>query len=158
MNFKNLDYFKNTSSFVFSLININNAKKIKKLDIFALIFPKNKSKKNCISLIRQLYLGNLNIVSSDPALISKFTKIFIVCGPAHIHIPILEKIAPYVEKDSFVGTIFGQGGFDMMANFVFGEKMKTLNLTLFGLQNVPSICKIGEYGQRINVIGPKKFL
>lgn len=97
-------------------------------------------------------------MSKNPEEVAKNTKIFIVCGPAHIHIPILEKIAPYVEPNSFVGTIFGQGGFDMMANYVLGKKIKTHNITLFGLQNVPSICKINAYGKKISVIGPKQFL
>jgi len=97
-------------------------------------------------------------VSKHPQEVSKNTKIFIVCGPAQIHIPILQKIAPFVEQNAFVGTIFGQGGFDMMANYVFGKKIKTHNITLFGLQNVPSICKINSYGKKISIIGPKKFL
>lgn len=105
-----------------------------------------------------LKIGNLNIVSNDPQEVSKNTKIFVVCGPAHIHIPILEKIAPFVEENAFVGTIFGQGGFDMMANHVLGKKIRTHNITLFGLQNVPSICKINTYGEKIHVIGPKDFL
>lgn len=104
------------------------------------------------------FLGNLNIVSKNAEEVSKNTKIFLVCGPAHIHIPLLEKIAPFVEQNCFVGTIFGQGGFDMMANYVLGKKIKTNNITLFGLQNVPSICKINAYGQKIHVIGPKEFL
>lgn len=97
-------------------------------------------------------------MSKDAQEVCKNTKLYIVCGPAHIHIPLLEKIAPFVEQNSFVGTVFGQGGFDMMANFVLGKKILTHNITLFGLQNVPSICKINTYGQKISVIGPKDFL
>jgi len=31
-------------------------------------------------------------------------------------------------------------------------------LTIFGLQNIPSICKIKNYGESVSVIGPKKIL
>ena len=103
-------------------------------------------------------IGKINLASSDPKEVSKGTKIFIICGPAHIHQILLEKVAPFIEKHSFVGTLYGQGGFDWMAHKVLGNKIKKDNLTLFGLQNIPSICKTAIYGESISIIGPKKIL
>lgn len=102
--------------------------------------------------------GTVNIVSSDGEIVSRGTQVFIICGPAHIHIDLMKKIAPYVEKNAFVGTLYGQGGSDWMASHVFGPKLKSHNITVFGLQNIPSICKIRSYGESVTVIGPKNQL
>ncbi len=107
---------------------------------------------------QQNLLGKLDLVSDDPKEVCKGTNVFIICGPAHVHIPLLEKIAPYAEKNSFVGTCYGQGAFDWMAGYVFGKKLQEFNITIFGLQNVPSICKIQSYGESVRIIGPKKML
>ena len=105
-----------------------------------------------------LQLGKLNIVSDNPKEVAKGTKFFIICGPVYSQQPILEKLAPFVEKNSFVGTVFGQGGFDWLASYVFGKKIKNDKLTIFALQNVPSLCKIKTYGQSVRIIGPKMIL
>jgi hypothetical protein len=103
-------------------------------------------------------VGKLNLVSDDPKTVSKGSKIFLICGPAHIHQTLLEKVAPFIEKDTYVGTLYGQGGFDWMANYVLGKRVKKDNITLFGLQNIPAICKVRVYGESVNIIGPKKIL
>lgn len=103
-------------------------------------------------------IGKIDLVSDDAKEVCRGTNIYIICGPAHIHIPLLEKIAPYAEKDSYVGTCYGQGAFDWMAGYVFGKKLQENNITIFGLQNVPSICKIQTYGESVRIIGPKKML
>eukprot|EP01017_Pseudomicrothorax_dubius_P027425 TRINITY_DN315_c0_g1_i4.p1 TRINITY_DN315_c0_g1~~TRINITY_DN315_c0_g1_i4.p1 ORF type:complete len:415 (+),score=83.93 TRINITY_DN315_c0_g1_i4:39-1283(+) len=103
--------------------------------------------------------GRLNVVSSEGSLVSRGTNVFIICGPAHIHLDLLRKIAPYIEPNSYVGTLYGQGGFDWMANHIITEEViKQKNITIFGLQNIPSICKIRTYGEAVNVIGPKDAL
>ncbi len=57
-----------------------------------------------------------------------------------------------------MGTIFGQGGFDLQAKYVLGDDIKNKNLTIFSLQYVPFLCKAVNYGKDINIIGPKKHL
>lgn len=58
-----------------------------------------------------------------------------------------------------VGTIFGQGAFDLQAKFILGEQLiHEKNITIFSLQYVPFICKAVNYGKDINIIGPKKNL
>jgi len=81
-----------------------------------------------------------------------------ICGPAHIHEELLQKIAPFVEKDSFVGTIFGQGSFAWAAYSILKNRIKKDNITIWALLTIPSICKIRKYGEAVNVIGPKKIL
>jgi hypothetical protein len=70
----------------------------------------------------------------------------------------LRKIEPYVSDNTFVGTVYGQGAFDLQARSIFQGKLEDKNITIFALTNVPFICKIIEYGKSINIIGPKNHL
>lgn len=45
-----------------------------------------------------------------------------------------------------------------MANSVFGKRLKEDDITIFGLYNIPWICKIATYGERVRIIGPKESL
>ena len=41
---------------------------------------------------------------------------------------------------------------------MLGDDIKNKNLTIFSLQYVPFLCKVVNYGQDVNIIGPKKHL
>ena len=99
-------------------------------------------------------------MSSDPKDVVPNSNILIVCSPAHTKFELLQKINPYIEDGSFVGSIFGQGGFDWQAQFALGgpEKIKKRGITIFCLQYVPFICKAINYGKEVNLIGPKRLL
>lgn len=45
-----------------------------------------------------------------------------------------------------------------MANSIFGKRLKEENITIFGLYNIPWICKIVTYGEKVRIIGPKEAL
>ncbi len=102
--------------------------------------------------------GKINKASDKPEEVIPGSKILLVAGPSHLHGVILNKIAPFVDKDTWVGTVYGQGAFDLQARSVFGSALTKKNITIFALQNVPFICKIIEYGKSINIIGPKDHL
>jgi len=70
----------------------------------------------------------------------------------------LRQIAPYIEPNSFVGTLFAQGGFDWMAKSVLGDRIEKENITVFGFLNIPWICKIKEYGNEVRLLGAKSKL
>jgi len=46
----------------------------------------------------------------------------------------------------------------MQAASILGEDIQKKKLTVFCLQYVPFICKVVNYGQDINIIGPKRTL
>lgn len=46
----------------------------------------------------------------------------------------------------------------MIANHVFGHDVKTKNLAIFSLFNIPSTCKVIVPGKEVVIIGPKKYL
>ena len=57
-----------------------------------------------------------------------------------------------------IGTIFGQGGFDLQCRYVLGNDIEQKNLIIFSTQYVPFICKAHDYGKKCMIIGPKKTL
>jgi hypothetical protein len=68
--------------------------------------------------------GKVSICSSDPADFGNDVTLWVIGGPAHVHQQILERIAPHVQKNSYVGTLFAQGGFNWMCRQVFGDRLK----------------------------------
>ncbi len=104
-------------------------------------------------------VGKIQKVSSNPADVIPGSKIVLVAGPSHIHGAILKTVAPWVDENTWVGTVYGQGAFDLQARYAFGAgTLAKKNIGIFALQNVPFICKIVEYGRSINIIGPKDHL
>ena len=79
-------------------------------------------------------------MSDDPKLVSRGTKLFIICAPSNVHEVLLRRVAPYIEKGAFIGVLYTQGGFDWMCHHVLGDRLKTDNLTIFGLYTIPAIC------------------
>jgi hypothetical protein len=104
-------------------------------------------------------IGKIDKVSSNPADVAPEADVFILGGPAHANPPLLQQIAPYVKKGAFVGALYAQGGFDWAAKQAIGaQRIKDLNITLFGLQFIPWICRALVYGKECKMIGPKKLL
>lgn len=102
--------------------------------------------------------GTLNTVSANPAEVCKNTKVFIISSPVNAQEEILNSIKPYVERNSIIGSVYGQGGFDLIAGRVFGKDIREKNLTIFALFNIPSTCKVSVPGKEVIIIGPKKYL
>ena len=67
-------------------------------------------------------VGKLNKVSDKPEDVVPGSQVLIIAGPACAHYEILKRCEPYVEKGAYVGTVFGQGGFDLQARSAFGEE------------------------------------
>jgi len=103
------------------------------------------------------FYGKLNKVSSDPAEVCKGTNIFIVCAPANAHPHLMKAIAPYAEQGCWVGALYAQGGFDWAAQWAFGANFNKVDV-IFGMQNIPWICKTTTYGREARILGPKQDL
>ena len=102
--------------------------------------------------------GKINVCSSNAKEGVSEADIIIICSPGHTKGEILKQIRPFIKKGSLVGSIFGQGGFDMVAMAALGTDICEKQLTIFSLQYVPFICKAVTYGKDINIIGPKRTL
>jgi hypothetical protein len=103
-------------------------------------------------------VGHLNIVSSNPRDVSKGTKVFIISSPVNVQETLLRQLKPFVEDGAVIGSVFGQGGFDLIAANVFGDDIQKKNLTIFSLFNIPSTCTVTKPGEEVVLIGPKAYL
>ena len=98
---------------------------------------------------RVLY-GGLNVVSSDPAEALSGVDVVLLCLPGFAIRDELIKIRPYLNKDTYVGSVFSSTGF-------FFEAMQLLNeeVPLWGFQRVPFIARTEEYGHSAHLLGYK---
>ena len=94
--------------------------------------------------------GGLNVVSSDPAEALSGVDVVLLCLPGFAIRDELIKIRPYLNKDTYVGSVFSSTGF-------FFEAMKLLDedIPLWGFQRVPFIARTEEYGHSAHLLGYK---
>lgn len=99
------------------------------------------------------YKGKLEKISSDPKEVIPDNDIVLVCLPGFAIHNVLYSIAPWLGKNSWVGTVVSSTGF-------FFEAMKVLpkNQPLFGFQRVPFISRIINYGHVAELKGYKDSL
>jgi len=102
--------------------------------------------------------GKIDKISDQAGEIVPESDIILICSPAHTKGQILKEIKPFLKQGALVGTIFGQGAFDLQCLHVLGDDVRKKDLTIFSMQYVPFICKVIQYGKSINIIGPKKNL
>ena len=57
--------------------------------------------------------GDIKVVSDQAQKIVSGADVVIICSPAHTKNDILKEIKPYLKKGALIGTIFGQGAFDL---------------------------------------------
>lgn len=94
--------------------------------------------------------GGLNVVSSDPAEALSGVDIVLLCLPGFAIRDELIKIRPYLNKDTYVGSVFSSTGFFFEAMQLLGD-----DLPLWGFQRVPFIARTEEYGHSAHLLGYK---
>lgn len=98
--------------------------------------------------IIETFHGELNKISAEPADVIGDADVVFLCMPVNQYRHALHRIAPYLntEKEVYVGTVYGQAGFNWMVDEIkekfFLEKIVTFS---FGL--IPWICRTHEYGK-----------
>ncbi len=98
--------------------------------------------------ILKRFHGELNKISADPETVIPEADVIILCMPVSKYRSVLHQIAPHIkrEKRVYVGTVYGQAGFNWMVDEI--KKPFELNEVVtfcFGL--IPWICRIKEYGK-----------
>ncbi len=94
------------------------------------------------------YSGALTAASSNPAELIPSADYIVFCMPVHQYRVALHAIAPYIDphKTVFIGTLYGQGGWNWMIN-----EVKTLygldNIVAFAFGLIPWVCRIIQYGK-----------
>ena len=64
------------------------------------------------------YSGDLKTISNNPEDLFPDADYIVFCMPVHKYRVALQKIAPFINKDKtvFVGTVYGQGGWNWMVD------------------------------------------
>jgi hypothetical protein len=94
-------------------------------------------------------------VSADPAEVISGSELVVLVLPAFAHEVTLRQIAPFLDRDAWVGAIPARGGFDYCAARVLAGLGRP-DVRLFGLQTLPWACRIEQYGQVVHVLGVKE--
>lgn len=92
--------------------------------------------------------GSITTISSDPAKVIPQADIIVLCMPVHQYRDALNRLAPYIcrkKKDVFVGTVYGQAGFNWMVHEI--ERTYRLEICTFAVGLIPWICRTVEYGK-----------
>src|SRR6056300_1614912 len=99
-------------------------------------------------LVTSTHCGTLSKKSSDPAEVIPEADIIVLCMPVHQYRPALIRLAPYVSRDKpvFIGTIYGQGGFNWIVHSDVEKKYGLNNITTFATGSIPWICRTTCYG------------
>jgi len=98
--------------------------------------------------LEEEFNGFLNKISDDPAEVIPQASFVMLCMPVCKYRIALHSLAPHLSQDRevFVGTIFGQAGFNWMVDEVT-SKFSLSNITTFAIGLIPWICRIVEYGK-----------
>ena len=106
--------------------------------------------------VKEIFEGDLNIVSNDPATVLANVDFIVLCMPVSQYKIALNRIAPFIDnkKKIYLGTIYGQGGFNWMVDEI--KAKHSLNrVVTFALGLIPWICRIKKYGEIGITYGPK---
>lgn len=101
--------------------------------------------------VQKLHTGTIHKKSSDPAEVIPDADVIILCMPVHQYREALKRIGPFIDrtkKDVFVGTIYGQAGFNWMVHEMETENNLT-NVVAYAIGLIPWICRTLEYGSRV---------
>lgn len=84
--------------------------------------------------------------------------LIILCLPVYKYRDIIEDIFPYISNDKkvYLGTIYGQGGFNWMVEDNM-SKYPEKNVSYFAIGLIPWICRTKEYGHSATTYGAKKL-
>lgn len=94
--------------------------------------------------------GKLNIISDNPKETLHDASIILLCLPGYAIKSELIKIKPYVNKQTYVGSVFSSTGFFFEALELFNE-----DIPLWGFQRVPFIARTDVYGESAQLLGYK---
>lgn len=106
--------------------------------------------------VKEIFEEDLDIVSNDPTTVLTNSDFIILCMPVSQYKIALHRIAPFIDnkKKVYLGTIYGQGGFNWMVDEI-KEKYSLNRIVTFAIGLIPWICRIKKYGEIGITYGPK---
>lgn len=106
-----------------------------------------------IDLKGKEYRAQLDIITDQPKEVVPQSDILLIALPGFAIKEELQRISPYVTKNTIIGCVFGGSGFFIAAQQVFGTEVKA-----FALQRVPFTGRPIEYGHSGRLKGYKPYL
>lgn len=106
--------------------------------------------------LQEEFNGTLTKISDKPEDVIPQASFVILCMPVCKYRIALHDLAPHIAKNKevFIGTIYGQAGFNWMVDEI-KKKNNLNNITTFAIGLIPWICRIIEYGKTGVVYGCK---
>lgn len=101
----------------------------------------------------KVFNGKLNTITSDPSAVIPQADIVFLCLPAFCVEDTIKEIKPYLNPETIVGTVVANSGF-----FLFCHQHLPSTTKLFGLQRVPYVSRVVEYGKEANLLGYRDAL
>ncbi len=96
--------------------------------------------------------GNLNIVTNDASKVIPQADIVFICLPGPYIRKVIEKIKPYLQPSTAVGTVVSNTGFFFQTHDLIPTQ------PTFGFQRVPFIARTIEYGHKAHLRSFRKEL
>lgn len=95
------------------------------------------------------YSNKIEKTSSNPADLFPEADYVVFCMPVHKYRVALHEIAPFLNKEKtvFLGTVYGQGGWNWMVDEIKHE-FHLSNIVTFAFGLIPWICRLIEYGKK----------
>lgn len=97
--------------------------------------------------------GRMNRISSDPKEVVSDADYVILCLPGFLIADTLTRIAPFLKSGAIVGSVVSSNGFFWMAKAILPA-----DNPYFGMQRVPFIATVQEYGKIAALKGYRKLL
>ena len=97
--------------------------------------------------------GQVSLISDDISQVLDGRNIIFITYPAFMFREISELILPHIHEGMYMGVIPGTGG----AEYAFSGCIRS-GAGLFGLQRVPSVARIIEYGRSVRTEGYRNML
>ncbi len=101
-----------------------------------------------VNLDGKEYIANLNMMTDNPEEVISVADIVLICLPGYAICDGLKKIKPFLQKGTWVGSVFGGSGFFLDVQKILGTDTKS-----FALQRVPFTGRSLEYGHSAKLKG-----
>lgn len=98
----------------------------------------------------QILKGYITKISNQPEEVIPEADVVLLCLPGFMIAKQLEIIKPFLNPNTFVGSVFSSTGFFFEALNILGN-----NQPLWGFQRVPFISRVEEYGKSAHLLGYK---
>ncbi len=120
--------------------------------------PNYKDFSNRISVIDenniQFSEGYVSILTDNLELATTLSDIVLVTLPSYVIPQFAKKLIPFLKKGQMVGLIPGLGGGEL----AFKQAIQDVGCIVFGIQRVPAVARLVEYGKTVRVIGKREEL